>query len=173
MTACALATSIRPGVRRKPHPMAGFTLVELVMVLIMTGILAVMVIPVFTGTSVYYAEEFNEQVRAALRYGQKSAVSHRRLVCAAGTAGSVTLTIAAAAPATGCTGTTLNDPRGNAAYASSPTAATVSVSPATTIYFQPSGQVTSDAAGANVTNFTLTVTGEPAISVQGTTGYVN
>jgi len=143
------------------------------MVLVMLGILSVFVLPAFNSTTMFQAEQFNEQVRAALRYGQDTALSHRRLVCATLTSTSVTLTIASVNPATACTATTLNDPSGNTAYATSPHAATVLLSPATTVYFQPSGQVTSDAAGANITNFTFTVTGEPSISVQGATGYVN
>ena len=60
----------------------GFTMVELVLVIIMLGILAVFVIPRMD-TSAYRALAFHDQTVAALRYAQKTATSHRRLVCVA------------------------------------------------------------------------------------------
>ena len=58
----------------------GFTLVELVTIMILVGILAVVAIPRMD-TSVYHAARFHDQTVAALRFAQKTAVSHRRLVC--------------------------------------------------------------------------------------------
>ena len=58
----------------------GFTLVELVTIMILLGILAVVAIPRMD-TSAYHAAQFHDQTVAALRYAQKTAVSHRRLVC--------------------------------------------------------------------------------------------
>ena len=160
-----------PGLRS-----AGFTLIELVMVIVMLGILAVAVLPKMSSTTtVYQAQAFNEEVRAALQYAQKVAVSHRRMVCAAVTATSVTLTVAGANGDSSCSATALTG-AGNSvgsAYAVSPSSANLSISPAATVYFQPSGQVTSDGAGTTVSNFSFTVTGNSAISVQGATGYVN
>lgn len=152
---------------------AGFTLIELVMVMIVLGVLAFVAIPKLSGSSEFRAAAFREEVRAALRYAQKSAVSHRRLVCAQLTASTVTLTIADANPAAACGSTTLMGPDGNSAYASSLDAANVMLSPTGTLYFQPSGMVTADAAGATPSDYSVTVTGMAAISVQGATGYVN
>lgn len=152
---------------------SGFTLVELVMVIVILGILAVVAVPKMTGGSEFRAAGFKEEVRAALRYAQKSAVSHRRLVCADLASASVTLTIAASNPASSCSSTTLNGPDGNPAFARSLDSTNASLTPTGTLYFQPSGVVTSDGAGASITDYSITVTGLTAISVQGATGYVN
>ena len=152
----------------------GFTLIELVMVLVLLGILSVVVLPkVGTTTSSYQTAAFAEQVRSALQYGQKMAVSHRRMVCAAITSSSVTLTVASNFGDSACSAAVLTGAAsGNSAIATSPGSSIV-IAPAGSMYFQPSGQVTTDATGTTVGNFALTVGGTTAISVQGATGYVN
>jgi len=163
----AIPPSVRSGQR-------GFTLIELVMVLVLLGVLSVVVLPkVGITTTSYQSAAFAEQVRAALQYGQKMAVSHRRMVCAAVTSSSVTLTIASNFGDSACSAVALmGAASGSGAIASSPNGSIV-IAPATTLYFQPSGQVSSDAAGTSVGNFALTVGGTFAISVQGASGYVN
>lgn len=155
--------------------MRGFTLVELITVLIVLGVLAVAVLPRLNDVSDMQAMGYRDQVVAALRHAQKSAVSHRRMVCATLAGGAVTLTVASANPANSCSAATLNGPGGGSAYASSPDPVAISASaaPAGPIHFQPSGRVT-DSAGT-ITDYTITVSGLTgnAITVVGSTGYVD
>ena len=55
--------------------MRGFTLVELVMVMVIIGILAVVVGPRFFNRQVFNERLFYEEALAAVRYGQKLAVA--------------------------------------------------------------------------------------------------
>lgn len=147
----------------------------MITVLIVLGVLSVAVLPRLNDVSDIQAMGFRDQVVSALRHAQKTAVSHRRLVCATFGAGSVTLTVASANPAGGCGTATLNGPKGTSAYATSPDPSTISASaaPAGPIYFQPSGKIT-DAAGA-ATDYTVTVSGLTGntITLVGSTGYVD
>lgn len=57
----------------------GFSLIELVVVLILTGILAALALPRLTDTE-SQATWFHEQVKAGLRYAQRQAIAQRRCV---------------------------------------------------------------------------------------------
>jgi prepilin-type N-terminal cleavage/methylation domain-containing protein len=147
----------------------GYTLPELVAVLVIAGVLAAVALPRLNPALDLRADTTRDQVVAALRHAGATAVGHRRLVCATVAATSVSLQIAAANPATAC-GTALPGPTGTAAVASS---ASISQTPAGTLHFQPSGRVTSDAAGLNAGLWTLGVSGTSTpISLIGETGHV-
>ena len=67
----------------------GFTLVELVTILILVGILAVAVMPRFADRGGFDARGFYDGSLATLRYAQKSAIAQRRNVCVAFSAAGV------------------------------------------------------------------------------------
>lgn len=77
----------------------GFTLVELISVMIIIAILAVVAMPRLFEKSAFDARSFSDQTLAILRYAQKSAIAQRRTVCVTFSAenvapATVTLTIA-------------------------------------------------------------------------------
>jgi MSHA pilin protein MshC len=69
----------------------GFTLIELIMVMIIVGILAVFVAPRFFDANVFKSRGFADQVQATLRYAQKEAIAQRGFVCVALASNSITL----------------------------------------------------------------------------------
>lgn len=72
--------------------MSGFTIVELVIIIVIMGILAAMAAPRFFDRNVFDSRGFYDQVITTLRYAQKAAIAQHRFVCVAFTANSVTLT---------------------------------------------------------------------------------
>jgi MSHA pilin protein MshC len=89
----------------------GFTLIELVMVIVLLGILAVFIAPKFAGVSVFNVRGFHDETMAYLRYAQKTAVAQRRTVCVEFAADSITLSVASIAESYNCDAF-LTGPRG-------------------------------------------------------------
>src|SRR5207247_3623636 len=78
-----------------PRPLArrrGFTLPELVMVIVVIGILAVVTAPRFISWKGFSSRGFYDEAQAVVRYAQKTAVAWRRTiyVCVSATAISAT-----------------------------------------------------------------------------------
>ena len=154
------------------HGVRGFTVAELLAVLILAGVLAAVALPRLDAIGGFRADGWREQTVAGLRLAQATATGHRRLVCASFDAqGLLQLRVAAANPASDC-GAALRGPDGSERFGDTSPGAAVGVVPAGTLYFQPSGQVSLDGAGASVAGREISVSGQPAIRVAGQSGHV-
>lgn len=151
----------------------GFTLVELVVVMVVVGVLAIGVLPRFLTRADVDARGFFDATESVLRYAQKSAIAQRRNVCVAFSAAgavptTVTLTIASAT--VGPCDTPLIGPTGVAPHQAVAAAgvafSAVPAYPAGIMFF-PSGSAS--------TTRTFAVTGLPGRvgTVEAATGYVH
>lgn len=143
--------------------MLGFTMVELITVIVITGIFAALAAPRFFNRNVFDSRGFYDQVISTLRYAQKVAIAQHRFVCATLATNSITLTINAVAS---CPGDNLASPSGGAAYVViAPSGVTISPAPVT-FYF--------DALGKPSAVQDFTVSGYAThIIVEAETGYVH
>lgn len=165
------SAAARRGGRSLHAAQAGFTLVEMVAVMILLAILAAVAVPRLGGALALSGSAWRDQVLAALLQARTLAQGHRRLVCVAVASGEVRLTQAAANPATSCShGVKGLD--GDARWARDSQGLAISLSPAGTLYMQPDGRITSDGAGSAPVNASITIAGEAAITVTGETGHV-
>lgn len=149
----------------------GFTLPELVIVLVLLGVLAAVALPRLQGAIAMHETAWRDQVMAALRHARATAIGHRRLVCATVTSGAVQLAIAPVHGATTCTAA-LPGPDGSNDWARSAVAVATTLTPAGTLYFQPSGRVTRDGAGLVAGSVAIGIAGETDIVLFGETGHV-
>lgn len=72
----------------------GFTMTELIMVIVILGILSLSVLPRLTDKNVFESRGFRDESMALLRYAQKSAVAQRRIVCVSVASTGLSFTIA-------------------------------------------------------------------------------
>jgi len=153
----------------------GFTLIELILVLVILGLLAAYAAPRILDTQAFNTRALYDETQALLRYAQKTAIAQRRTVCVRfPSATSATLTMASTSGATSCTpATPLSGPqgeipaavtaKGNASYGAVPAQ----------LNFNGLGQPINDAGVAWATAQTVNITNGPAvIAVQPATGYV-
>nr|WP_315195621.1 type II secretion system protein [uncultured Aquabacterium sp.] len=157
-------------------PQRGFTMAEMVVVLAIGGILSAFVFPKLSAMIGIRDDAWRDNLVSAMRLAQKTAVSHRRLVCVTVTNTTVAMRIATVNPSTTCN-SAVPGPDGSANFAvAANSQATTTLSPAGTpagtLYFQPDGRVTTDGAGASATDRTLTPTAAAAITIRGETGHV-
>jgi len=153
--------------------LSGFTLIELVMVIVIVGILAITVLPRLFSATTFQSRGLTDQVQASLRYAQKVAIAQHKFVCADFSSIATSfLTIGA----TNTCGTSLASLSSTGNYVLKvPSGITITPS-MTKFSFNALGQPRSaslpDAAIAAVT---VTVTGDIArtITVEAETGYVH
>jgi prepilin-type N-terminal cleavage/methylation domain-containing protein len=157
----------------RPTPQTGFTLVELIMVMVLMGILATVALPRFNFSGIDEAG-FRDKVKATLEFARKSAVAQRRITCVALAGNSLTLTIdnvPTDAPGAGTCPRQLTLPTSDATCGGPANAICapngVALAGPAALSFTPLGQP-SAAAAYTVTGGTVTYT----INVTAETGYV-
>ena len=159
-------------------------MVELIVVMVLIGVVAAIAAPRLMDDGSTAAAAFAGQVVSALRYAQKSAVSHRRLVCATLTTTQVTLRIATNPGATACDAD-LQSP-GDDVYSRTDTAVTTSYGAAGAgpwnLFFRPDGTIGTTATGGQLPpadpstqGVTIRLHGivQRNIQLDGATGYVD
>ena len=144
-------------------PARGFSLVEVVVVLVIAAILAALALPRFTDSE-SKATWFHEEVKAAVRYAQRQAVAQKRCVFVDVTASQVKLVYGDASCA--ITATSLKfltgTSAGNAYVLDAPSGVSLS----------PVGSFRFDGLGRPAAGVTLSV-GTKTVTVTAETGYVH
>jgi MSHA pilin protein MshC len=143
----------------------GFTMVEMVVVLVIVGLMAALLVPRFIGRDSFESRGFFDEAQAVVRYAQKTAIAWRRpvFVC-------ITATTVSAGTVSGC-GTLLAHPvTGNPLTTTAPSG--VTLTPAS---FSFSGGGRPNPNAQTTIAFTSAIAGDPArqIVVEAETGYVH
>lgn len=164
---------------RRPHQ-RGFTLIELIMVIVMLGVLAVFAAPRIFNSNDFNARGFHDETLAFLRYAQKTAIAQRRTVCVAfsqSAPASAKLTIASAAASNVCdtslTGpnkSCVGGPTGPQGCITAASGVSYSASPAT-LKFDGLGQPAAASLTVRVANSDVAIS--QAVTIEPATGYVH
>ena len=138
----------------------GFTLIELIMVVVMLGVLAVFAAPKILNTSDFSARGFHDETTSLLRFAQKTAIAQRRVVCVGLNSAGVVLTMDTGSPpdaACDAAPALPNVPRGGTGLSGS----------VASFSFTPLGSTNQNTA------VTLSIAGSTDIIVEKDTGYVH
>lgn len=157
----------------------GFTMTELITIMVIIGILAAIAMPRFFDRDTFDSRGFYDQVISTLRYAQKAAVAQHRFVCVTFTANSISLTQGTNSDCTANAGA-LTNPSGTP-YPLRSAHATFSATPAN-LSFDCLGRpnsmgVATGLCGNNLAvltaNRTVQVNNASLITVEAETGYVH
>ncbi|MDO8261656.1 MAG: type II secretion system protein [Gallionella sp.] len=150
----------------------GFTLIELIMVIVLMGVLAVFAAPRIFNSDDFNARGFHDETLAFLRYAQKTAIAQRRTVCVvfSGTT-SASLRIASAAATPTCN-TDLRGPKGDSPGTITAKGNVVYGALPANFGFDGLGQPV-DGMGALVATQTIQISNAANVMVEAGTGYVH
>lgn len=150
----------------------GFTLIELITVMVLIGVLSVYAVPRMIDTVSFFARGFHDETLALLRYAQKAAIAQRRTVCVAFTGSSASLSIASQ-PAVASCDTALTGPKGETpATVTAKTGVSYSGTP-TGFNFNGQGQPVDSSGVALVATQTIAIVNASNVMVEAGTGYVH
>lgn len=175
MSTCELTHNTLGIHPRRRLSAGGFTLIELIMVVVILGVLAVFAAARMFDKSDVYARGFHDETLGYLRYAQKTAIAQRRTVCVTfGGSNSITLAIAANPATFDCTTAgTLSGPKGAAPVVLTAQPGAAYVAAPTSFNFNGLGQpITSSGAAQAKQMFQVAGVGR-TITVETSTGYVH
>lgn len=153
----------------------GFTLIELIMVIVMLGVLAVVAAPKIFNSNDFNARGFHDETLALLRYAQKAAIAQRRTVCVSFPSDSSASLTMASAPATfDCAASVaLRGPTSDAASITAKSGVTYSAPQPSAFNFDGLGQPITSAGVAKATQTIQVNNAAKSITVETVTGYVH
>ena len=142
----------------------GFTLVELILVMVIAGILAAVAVPRMMGRNSFDTRGFSDQLAATVRFAQKLAIAQRRSVFVHLTSSNARLCYSATTPCVAAPG-----PGGEKPYTITAPGGVSIASPVSVLVFDANGRPDS----ASLLDIQINGAGAHHVKVERETGYVH